>query len=207
MLEDWGHLAHDLNNLAVMADDASATVGLLEEGLACARRSGDPVVLALLLSSFARRHRLEGDYSAARALIEESLLLWRRAGRDWGTARSLLMFGHLDLDQGEAEAARAHFAEALKIVCRLGDIGGQARVLEGFARSCQSAETALRLVGHAGAIRERIGEVHLADALSPEPEELRRELRQRLGDLADTVEAEGRALALEEAVRTALATA
>ncbi len=179
--------------------------GLLEEGLGSARRSGDPAPVALLLSSLANSRGRDGDRADQRALLEESLTLRRQAGHEWGVARSLIMLGHLDLDRGERDGARARFAEALEIVRRLRDSSGLASALEGIARGCEEASTALRLAAFAGAIREETGEAP-PEARTRELDEHRRQLKQRLAGRAEAVEAEGRTMSLDAAIQEALAT-
>jgi hypothetical protein len=201
--QEWGQLARVLNNLAVCIREKDEQLALLQEGLESARRSGDPAVLGLLLSTTAiRLHR--DDNSAAQAPLEESLALRRQADNPWGVARSLLFLGHLALDRGDSAAAGARLAEALDIVGRLGDQPGLALTLAAFARHSPEPARALRLAAFTDTLQHAIGD-QMEELPGTELQNQLRELRGRLGPEAAAVEGEGRAMSLEQAVELALA--
>ena len=201
-IQDWSQLARVLNNMAASAKDPVRKKDLLQQGLEMARRSNDPAVLGLLLSSFAGVARADGDPVSARRLAEESLALRRTAGNEWAIARSLLILGHVALDLGERQIAFTAIREALGIVQRLGDRSGLAMTLVALARQSKEPETALRLTTVAQSIREAIGE-RFGDPLPIEGDDHVQELRAQLGQRATAIEAEARAMSVDNAIALA----
>lgn len=205
-IEDWSQLARVLNNLAASAKDRERKRDLLQQSLETARRSNDPGVLGLVLSSFAAVARADGDYLSARRLAEESLALRRTAGNEWAIARSLLLLGHLALDLGEPEVVLPAIREALGIIRRLGDRSGLAMTLVALARRSTEPETALRLATVAQTIREEIGE-RFGDPLLMASDDHVHNVRAQLGPRAKAIEAEAREMSLDDAIALAQETA
>jgi len=202
-MADWAQLARVLNNLAVISDDPASIQRLLAEGLESARRSRDPSVLGLLLSTYGIRLRADGQAAAAEKMLKESLALRRRAAHEWGIARSLLVLAHLSLDRSDRASARLYLEEALDIVRRLGDGSGLADIFDAFARDTVKPVRALQLTAAARALRERTGAQRFVVG-SPELEERLRSTRLQMGQEAEAAEAAGRAMTVDEAVAKAL---
>ena len=205
-IQDWPQLARVLNNMAASAKDPVKQKDLLQQGLETARRSGDPAVLGLLLSSFAVVARTDGDYQSARRLAQESLALRRTAGLEWAIARSLLILAHVALDLGEPEVSLPAIREALGIVQRLGERSGLAMTLVALARQSLEPEAVVRLATVAQAIRDSIGE-QFGDPLLIASEDHVLKMRAQLGPRAPAIEAEARELSIDEAIAFAQATA
>jgi non-specific serine/threonine protein kinase len=85
----------------------------------------------------------------------------RPDGNDWDVAIALGDLGDVLHAQGNDAEARRHYAESLRHWLELGDERGVAQGLEGFAILAAAdarMERAVRLIGAARAIRERITE-------------------------------------------------
>ena len=163
-------------------------------------------MLGLLLSSLAMNARSDGDYDSARRLAEESLALRRKRGTDWAVARSLILVGHIALDVAEPEVALQAFREALTIVRRVGDRRGLAESLAGLARYSKEPATAMRLAAAADVLLEAAG-AQYRDPLLVATDDHVRELRAQLGPRAAAIEAEARAMSLDDAMVLAQETA
>jgi non-specific serine/threonine protein kinase len=113
------------------------------------------------MNKLARLTFYEGDLNAARALHEEAIATVRPAGNAWDVAIALGDLGDVLHAQGNDAEARRHYAESLRLWLELGDERGVAQGLEGFAILAAAdarMERAVRLIGAARAIRERITE-------------------------------------------------
>ena len=94
-------------------------------------------------------------------LHQEAIAIVRADGNDWDVAIALGDLGDVLHAQGDDAAARRHYAESLQLWLELGDERGVAQGLEGFAVLAAAdghPERAVRLIGAARAIRERITE-------------------------------------------------
>jgi DNA-binding CsgD family transcriptional regulator len=134
---------------------------VLEEALAVSRALGDRAWEGRALNKLARLTFYEGDLDAARALHEEAIATVRPAGNAWDIAIALGDLGDVLHAQGNDAEARRHYAESLRLWLELGDQRGVAQGLEGFAILAAAdarTERAVRLLGAARAIRERITE-------------------------------------------------
>jgi predicted ATPase/class 3 adenylate cyclase len=209
-LGDKRGIAALLNNLGVVAryeGDYTAARPLYEESLALFRELGDAQYIPWALNNLAMVIRYEGDYAAARPLYEESLSLLRGGGDSWAIAQPLINLGEVDLDLGAFDDARLHFAEGLALVRDLGERRSIAILLEdfgGLAAAQADPVRAFRLVAAAAALREAIGaplppadQARLDRWLKPARRALSPEAQAR-------ALAEGRAMALDEAMDYAL---
>jgi non-specific serine/threonine protein kinase len=198
-----------LNNLATLLYDRGETdrsVPLYEESLALKRRLGDGIGTATLLYNLGIVAQTRGDGERSRRLLEESLALRREAGDKQGVAIALGRLARADIACGDTARCETLLAEAIGLNRKLGDRLGLAETLESavcFAGHREEWERALGLYGAAAGLREAIGSITTpADAV-----ELERTLaaaRRALGDeRAARVEAAGRAMSDDEAIRYA----
>jgi predicted ATPase/DNA-binding SARP family transcriptional activator len=210
---DGVRLARSLNDLglAQMAaghyHEASAT---LEESAALATQLGDEASLADALQRLGNLCQHEGDYNAARPLHDRSLQLHRRVGDAHGEARSMFGLALTALMQGEAEIARSLFTQVLVLGDGIQDVYVVMWSLEGLAAVAaqeEASERAARLLGAAAALRESGGAILAAHIRRALHEPTVTAIRHALGARADEFQADGRAMALPEAVRYATAAA
>lgn len=202
--------ANALNNLGTSASaegDAEAARYYLEASLAIRTEVGDRVGAATSLLNLGLVAHDQGDTDAAKECFERSLAIQRETGSRTIEADTHAHLGNLALDFGDAASAGRHHAESIRLRRELGDLLGIANSLEAFASLSVlggEAGRAARLWGAAAALREDLG-------APPEPSE-QRAIDERsslarglIGD-ADFEErvAEGRALAVDQAVEEAL---
>jgi uncharacterized protein HemY len=168
---------------------------------------GDKWAIAVSLNNLGMLALDENDFATARARLEEAVALQREVGDRSAIAISLDTLGHIIQSQGDYGAARAMYEESLIINRELEDKRSIAFLLEHFGSLAAlqgQPERALRLSGAAEALRGTIGA-----QLSPTDKEKLNETldpaRQALGDeVAAAMEAEGRAMTLEQAIGEAL---
>jgi predicted ATPase/class 3 adenylate cyclase len=181
--DTWG-IARALHSLGLVAkelDSNERAVLLVEEALSLFRELNDVIstLECLLTLGDVARHR--GDHQRAAGLIEECL-------------------GEIAIQQGDHANARSMFEKSLSLAYSLGIRMRVAAAFEGLAASAQAlgeTQRAGRLLGAAEALRESIG------APLPTPSQTIHghpdEDREWLEAVAD-----GKAMALEEAVSFAL---
>ncbi len=203
---------HVLNLLGFLAlheegDPARATV-LWGEGLALARRVGDPDRFGLSLTILGFAALLEGDPERARALCEEALASSREEASGVRTfiSEAFVNLGLAVLAQGEHERARASFKEALVIAQEVGIKASIMNALEGMA-SLAGAEgdptRAVHLWGAAQASRE-VTNIVLSPVERTLHEPYLAVARSRLGEARwEEALAEGRIMSLDEAAEYA----
>ncbi|MGH2392009.1 MAG: hypothetical protein ACRDGH_00740, partial [Candidatus Limnocylindria bacterium] len=155
------------------------------------------------LAALGTLDRLDGDLDAAQARGEETLEVARRLGSGWLQASAERLLGRLALVAGEATEAEQYVHDALGRLVAKGfaiDIPECLDALAAVAATQESFEEAARLLGAAGAGRERLGIV----GFPPEPEfwaSIEGTTREALGfDSYDTAFAAGAALTTNEAV-------
>jgi tetratricopeptide (TPR) repeat protein len=148
-----------------------------------------------------------GDYERAAAVLEEALALFRELGDKRNIAYVLGNLGGLAYRQGDYERAAVLHTEALVLFRELGDKGDIANSLMLLAKVAQrqgSYERAAHLFGAAEALREVVG-VPVESYERAEYESSLTAARAELGEAAFAAAwAEGRALALEQAISHAL---
>jgi non-specific serine/threonine protein kinase len=163
-LDDRAGLVESLSNFGVLLRCVGNGVGarhVLEEALAVSRALGDRAWEGRALNKLARLTYYEGDLVAARTLHEEGIAAVRLAGNAWDVAIALGDMGDVSHALGDGVTAHRLYAESLGLWLELGDERGIAQGLEGFAILAIAAsrpERAVRLLGTAYAIRERITE-------------------------------------------------
>jgi predicted ATPase/Tfp pilus assembly protein PilF len=180
---------------------------LYEESARLAREQEAPGMITLAVNNLGTLACQRGDYERALALFEEVLAI-NREGRDrYLLALALSNLGFTTLMLGDVERARDLLRNGLAAAREIGQVDlfiyGFASLAAAYAR--EEPARAARLLGRADAMRE---ETASRDVVSFEPrirDEAEAELRARLGeDGYATAYAEGRALALEDALTLAL---
>jgi predicted ATPase/DNA-binding CsgD family transcriptional regulator len=201
---------HGLSEIAFAEGDYPTARAHAEEALGLARAMGwtsprnSPQILGLLGEASLG----EGDLPAARAFFEESLTRARQIGWAWGVALALVRIGHVAAEQGDLVYAREALTEALAMHRAQGNRVGLLAVLAGFAHLAdrgREPSRALRLAGATTALAETLNTGLPPTELARLPRWVTASTRA-LGDRAPREVADGRALSLEEAIATALAT-
>jgi predicted ATPase/DNA-binding NarL/FixJ family response regulator len=159
------------------------------------------------LGLLARDH---GDLASAAELLRASLRDFRQLDYPWAVAWSAWGLATTLSAQGRPDEAGPLLAEALRIYTDLNDPRGVAQCLEALAHVASERalfQSAARLIGAAGALRERVA------ARQPDTEQGRtsaveRVLTRALGPQdADTLREAGRTMPLQRAADLALAVA
>jgi DNA-binding CsgD family transcriptional regulator/tetratricopeptide (TPR) repeat protein len=159
-------LVESLTNLGVLLrclGQRPQARAVLTEALSVSRALGDRAWEGRTLNKLARLTYYEGDLTTALALHQEGVAAVRLAGNTWDMAIALGDMGDVYHALGKADTARRHYAESLSLWLELGDERGIAQGLEGFAilgMADARPEHAVRLIGTAQAIRERITELN-----------------------------------------------
>jgi predicted ATPase/DNA-binding CsgD family transcriptional regulator len=200
-----------LSFLGVLAEEQSnfeEARALAEEGWGLARAEGEQGWAGSALGILGGAALGLGELANARRLLEEGLALDRQTENEsWMMGRTLDRLGWLALTQGQHAEAQARFAESLTRFQDLGEVMPIADSLEGLAALAAARgehERALRLVGAATAVRERVG-APLHPIRRTRRDRWLDPLRQVVGE--PTVEqawASGQALTLDQAVTLAL---
>jgi len=205
-------VARGLSLLATTATfqrDWEAARARTEEALAMYRASGDRHGSALALHNLGYVAQFQGSLEEARRRFEEAAALLEGSGdeRHLSLTRSGLAVTCERL--GDRAAARASLASALALALSLNAEREAAYALEAAAELAAGGEPerAMRWMGCAEAVRERIG-----SPLAPMEREELEALRERLGsalgaERAGRLRAEGAGTALDAALREALAAA
>lgn len=209
-LDDKPSVASLLNNLAIIAEyqsDYETARALHEEGLTIRWQVGDKLMIADSLNNLGNLALAQDKYDEARAQLEVALELRREVGDRWRIANSLNNLGNVTRAQGDYETARSFYRESLMTNRDLGDKWAIAYLLEdigGLAVLQGRSERALRLMGAAAALRVAIN-APLPPAEQEKLESLLAPARQTQGEsVANQLLAEGRAMALEQAIEEAL---
>ena len=200
---------NDVGTIRLLQGEIEAGICLIEEGLALFRQLDDRGGIADTLLSMSGVLLLSGRYGEMEAALSEGLALFQELGNLRGIAAARSALGLLALQQGNAATAQAQFAESQALNRQIGDTLFTYYNLAGCAAVAALVDDARRtalLIGAAEALRARLGIpglppgfLDLDGVLAP--------ARAALGaDAFRTVEAEGRAMALEQAVEYALDT-
>ncbi len=208
MLDDKVNIANLLNNLAIAArnlGEYEKARTLNEQALELRYHLGDVRAIAVSLNNLGQLLTDIGEYETAQSQLKVAVDLQRDIGDRFEIANILHNLANVTRDQGDYTASASLYDESLATLWELGERWLLAYVLEdmgGLAALEGQPERALRLVGTAAALREEIG-----SSLSPAEQELLGKMldpaRQTLGVAAAAIEAEGRAIPLEQAVQYA----
>jgi non-specific serine/threonine protein kinase len=204
-------LAHYLRFLVTLEERASAvTLEHGEAAITLMRQAGNQSWLAYILSDVGEHLVSYGDAARGQALMVEGLQLHRALGNKQGLGNKLSDIALMKHSAGDEAAATRNYAESIRLLREGGDtwylatpVGGLAAVAMSAGRPVQAA----RLIGAAGAMRERSGA-----ALWPKERErfLHTEsaARAALGEATYLREvAAGRALPLASVIAEAMAVA
>jgi predicted ATPase/DNA-binding CsgD family transcriptional regulator len=137
-----------------------AALPLAESGLGLARRLGQPVLTARLLSVRGAIASMAGDSTGAARDTAEALQLFRSVGARLQMGHMLCNLGYHELLAGDVESARGRLAESLDIAREQGDRSVIAVVTFnlGLAEYLGGApETARALFAEAGDLAQRTG--------------------------------------------------
>ncbi|HEY6312172.1 MAG TPA: LuxR C-terminal-related transcriptional regulator, partial [Streptosporangiaceae bacterium] len=159
------------------------------------------------LGLLARDH---GDLGSAAELLRASLRDFRQLDYTWAVAWSAWGLGTTLSAQGRLEEACPLLAEALRIYTDVNDPRGVAQCLDALAHVASERahyESAARLIGAAGALRERVA-ARQPDAEQARTSSVERELARALGpEDADTLVHAGRTMPVQQAADLAIAVA
>jgi tetratricopeptide (TPR) repeat protein len=214
-LNDRGMLARSLHWLGSMLNEAGDTAGaaaLQEESLTILRDLGDRHGLMGAFNDIGEVARFRGDYPRAIALYEEGLAIAGELGVKHGTLTVNL--GYAVLRQGDHRRSIALFRQGLVIGRDRGGIMDISLSLIGLAGNLGAVaeqqgnqmplKRAARLLGAADTLLETMG-THLQSIDRLDHDRIRAAVGAALGEEAfGAAIAEGRALALEQAITCAL---
>lgn len=203
-------IAFALFNLAITAayaGDYERAEPHAREALTLARAIGDEWLIArpVVPMGLVALHRR--DFAAARALFEEGISLSRKVGDSWSVAQIIPHLGEALQEQNEFEATRALYQEGLALCRQIDDRRLVTWYLVGLARMASAqgrAAGAARLLGAAEALLELLGS-SLPEFMSASLESSQSVARTALDEETFAAAwAEGRAMALEQALTAAL---
>ncbi|HEY7031133.1 MAG TPA: tetratricopeptide repeat protein [Thermomicrobiales bacterium] len=120
--------------------DTERALALHEEGLALARRAGDPRWLAQALTSFGLVLEDQGRFAEAQACHEEALRGYRALGDPVWPPFALNALGLVAYEQGETDRAAAYFEEALAEFRARGNSYGAGFALTNLAKVARVRE-------------------------------------------------------------------
>ena len=194
-------------SLAYNQGDDAAAEALQQESLSIWRELGDRRGIASSLDTLGALAYRRGDHERASALLEESLLVKRERQDRWGIAAVLHHLGEVALEQSHFSTARARYEDSLLEWMELGDTWSIAMVLESFAALAHArghSARALRLIGAATSVRERLGGATCPPVQRLQVQRLVDAVEATLGHDATTAAvAEGRAMDLNKAIQYA----
>jgi predicted ATPase/DNA-binding CsgD family transcriptional regulator len=198
------HALSAAGDLAYNQGDDVTADALQSESLSIWRELGDRRGVATSLDTLGalafRRH----EFGRATALLEESLLVKRERQDRWGIAATLHHLGEVALDEGHYSTARARYEDSLLEWLDLGDTWSVAMVFESFAALAQArgqSLRALRLVGAAGALRERLPRSCCSPVQRLQVQRLLQSAEDSIGrERAGAAVAEGRSMGLDAAI-------
>jgi predicted ATPase/DNA-binding winged helix-turn-helix (wHTH) protein len=210
-LGDRVDLAHALRFLVfdVAESDPARARAVAEEALAIyEEHTGPGFDLAITIAQAGTAALLQKDYPAARAYYLRSAHLFRALGDAWGLSVPLGKLGLVLVRMGHWDEAARYLRESLSVQRDVGERWYLSLSVEGLAQWLTAQgrhERAARLFGAGEALREAVGAAVLV-LYRNGYEQAMADLKSGLGEerLA-ALWAEGRAMALEQAVAYALA--
>jgi predicted ATPase/class 3 adenylate cyclase len=141
-------------------DDFDTAVRLFEESLELFRRVGDEPGMARAEWMIVIRDLIAGDLDGTVARAEEAVATWRRVGDRFHLGDGLVWLAVLYARAGRRADARSAILQALELVRGIDSPMGMVSVILGLAyvaRWEERHEDAMRLVGAAESLRERVG--------------------------------------------------
>jgi hypothetical protein len=149
----------------------------------------------------------QGDQAGAAPLLEESLGLFRALGDRQGMAIGLRALARAALKQGAGGRTRELAQESVQLAENLGDREGVAECLGMLAATVPGQlDRAVRLLGAAAAIRERLGASPAADLEAEEARTMAAAHAHLGAQSFESFWTEGRAMTVGQAVAYALQT-
>jgi len=188
-------------------EDLDEAVELYEESARLAREQGDTGIVTIAVNNLGTIAAYREDYERALELFEEALAINREGHDRHLVALALLNLGTTTWMLGDLERARELLRDGLAAAREIGQvdliIGGFTALGVVYAR--EDPARAVRLLGRADALREETAFRNDDPVEQRIRDEAEAELRARLGeDAYAAAYAEGRALALEDALALAL---
>ncbi|MGZ3632542.1 MAG: ATP-binding protein [Candidatus Limnocylindrales bacterium] len=198
--------AEEREHPSVPQPDTNAGMDMLNEALALYRRTGDSAGEARALWGLGTGPYFQEDWASALRIFREADEALAKTDDEFMQAWVLHMLGSTEIRLGLLEDATAHITSALRTMKRAGETTGMVLVLDDFADLAAATgdlSRSLRLIGAARALEDATD-----TRLAAVTEDLMRRERYRealKAPEAERVEAEGRAMTLDEAVAYALA--
>jgi predicted ATPase len=191
--------------VATKRGDWDHAAQLYAEAAQLARELGDPWLLSIAVLNLGYVALNRGEYERALELSEESLATGRERQNQDLITRAFVNLGLAALMLGDVQRARSLLRDALIAAREIGLVDGLIGGFVGLGAAYAGEDPALaaRLIGRADVLcEETASDLQFEDRVRDETEV---ELRARLGeDAYAAVYAEGRALALEDALALAL---
>ncbi len=201
-----GQALISLGELCIIQRDDDAARQYLEASLSLHQELDDQGGIATSLMYLGRLATWGGDFAAGQSLLESSLQI-RRTQKDLsGAAMTLVFLGDQAMRMRDFRRAQTQLSESLAVSFELGDRWITAIVLEHFAGLAaleSNWERAMRLAGAAAALHDTIGGATPLRGRNLLAEWLERP-RRELGPKAAALRAEGRKMAVIDAVAYAL---
>jgi predicted ATPase/DNA-binding CsgD family transcriptional regulator len=149
----------DLGHVAIERGDLKRASALFAESLARARAEGNQSKVPDLLTDLGRVSRLQGTPGQALTLVEEALTRYRALQDRRGAGCALHELARIAMERGDTALAAALLGEGLALLQEVRDRGSIAASLETAAHlvAFSRPAEAVRLLGTAAALRERIG--------------------------------------------------
>jgi predicted ATPase/class 3 adenylate cyclase len=195
--------------MACLGDgDAAAARGHLQEAVELARRLGNPRELAAALNALAQLHRTQGEPEVALPLYQQVLALAREMGNQEYIAAFLLNLAMVSAGRRPWDELRAMLLETLDIAAAIGSKPAGQSALEVCAGLAATRDDWPRAARFYGVAEEQAAQTGLqrdpADAAFLLP--LIQRAREALGTAEfDALQAQGRALAVDDALLQARA--
>jgi tetratricopeptide (TPR) repeat protein len=210
-LGDPARIAEALYNQGFIlgaGEDFGAAVRLFEESLELFRRAGDESGMARAEWMIVVRDLVAGDLDRTVARAEEAVATWRRVGDRFHLGDGLVWLAVLYARAGRWADARSAILQALELFREIDSPMGMVSVVLGLAyvaRWEERHEDAMRLVGAAESLRERVGggaPINFLAGFMGDPEaEARAHLSQ---EAAQRAIKEGRTMSMDAAVALAV---
>jgi predicted ATPase len=197
---------HTAGLVASQSGDWDQAVQLNTESAQLAREMGDSWMLSVAVNNLGDVALNRGEYESALKLFEESLAIGRERQDQDRLARAFVNLGLTTLMLGDIQGARSLLRDGLRAAREIGLMEG---FMMGFfslaaAYAAEDPARAARMIGRADMLLEEAAS-HLPQVEGRVRREAEAEIRARLGeDAYAAVYAEGRALAIEDALMLAL---
>jgi non-specific serine/threonine protein kinase len=210
-LGDPAHIAEALYNQGFILgaqEDFDAALRLFEESLELFRRVGDEPGVTRALWMIVIRDLVAGDVDRAVARAEQAVATWRRIGDRFRLGDGLVWLAVLYARADRRADARSAILQALELLGETDSPMGMASVVLGLAyvaRWEERHEDAMRLVGAAEGLRERVGGGAPVSFLAGSMGDPEAEARAHLSpEAAQRAIEEGRTMSMDAAVALGL---